>query len=209
MLTVVTAANNFKLATVTQLKADLGITGSSQDSALGEAIDQASAAIATWCRRVFAIETVQETLFRNAATPTVVLSRYPVISLTTLDLGDAAIDAEDDVLVDAEKGLLYQPAGALWAAGTVVAAYAAGYLLPGEVAGTDDDPAESLPADLQRACLTLATRTWHGHGRDPALKSFTYSDGSQGSYGFGAPTDSSGMPTDIAATIAAYRRPVV
>ena len=61
-LTVTTAAPKTRLTTVARVKAELGITASTDDTLLGDLVDRASAAIVSYCHRVFAREAIYETM---------------------------------------------------------------------------------------------------------------------------------------------------
>lgn len=62
MLTVNTAAPNRKLTTLAAVKTELSIADGAQDDALNGMIDQMSAAVESFCNRVFAIDAVTESL---------------------------------------------------------------------------------------------------------------------------------------------------
>lgn len=213
MISVVTPASNFRLTTVANLKADLGIAGTDQDTALGRVIDAASAAIARYCNRVFAAEVVREIIDPRRCSQAILLERYPVIAVSAMTLAGVTVDP-DDIEVDAEAGFIWRldvdsPTTRIpWEAGRAVVTYRAGYLLPGDERATGDT-APDLPADLERACLTLATRGWHNAGRDMTVRGLQYSDGSRIDYGLGATSNGNGMPADVAMLIDGYRRPVL
>jgi hypothetical protein len=66
MLTVVDEASSYDLATLAVVKAALGLTGGEEDATLSALITRASAAIAKYCNRVFAQETIEESFRVNA-----------------------------------------------------------------------------------------------------------------------------------------------
>jgi len=197
-LTIIEAPVATKLTTRDVVKGELGLTGSGQDDYLDRLIDQASAAITSWCSRVFAAETVRET-FHAGFLPreAFVLSRWPVIDLLSIEIAGQA-----QPLAETEQeagGLLYRvDAGgnrACWPAGRTVIIYRAGYVLPGEDERT-------LPPDIERATLLTVRAAWHAAGRDPLLRSETIEGvGSSAYFGAGA----SGLSAEVEGLLTPYR----
>src|SRR3954466_6493089 len=161
------------LTTLASLKTELGITGSSSDTRLAALISQVSAAIETFCDRRFEQRTLTEIFY--PAERRIYLSAWPVTAVTSVTDSGTLLDADDDYILDDEQGVLTPPIYGVgygspcgynrwWTSLTVI--YTGGYLLP-----ADDDA--DLPGDIERACLDLAIRYYHGGGRDPALRSET------------------------------------
>lgn len=192
MLSVVTPAANRRLTTLENLKGELGITGSAEDARLGLLIDRASALIARHCRQPFAFQAYLET-FECPRGRVLVLSRVPVISAVIAV--DGADLVEGDWRLDAELGHLARVTGALdvdWCGGAAAVAYGAGYVLPGE---PDQAGVPRLPADVEHACITLASALRAGGRRDPMLRSET-TEGI-GSQSYIATADMSAMPPQV------------
>lgn len=199
MLTVTTPATSARLATLAAVKAELAITDDAQDSHLGDLLDQASAAIAVYCSRVFGLEAVQETFRWAGPAETLVLARVPVVSIASVTEDGTALAAED-YEVDEGAGLLYRLRGdyrSRWCARKVVVSYSAGWLLP-------EDEGANLPADVTRACLLTVSAWWHARGRDPMLRS--ESDQSIGAVSYIATADMGGLPPQAQALLAPYRQ---
>ncbi|OYW60381.1 MAG: hypothetical protein B7Z40_20140 [Bosea sp. 12-68-7] len=169
MLEIVTPASSTRLTTLDAVKADLGLSGSASDEALGALIDQFSDAIAAWCGRTFGAATVRETqdITRLCDRRSILLERWPVIAATSITVAGEAL-ASDAYVLDAAKGeLLYRGETTrftLWPVGETIATYSTGYALPGE-----DD--RTLPHDIERACILMVRSAWTSMGRDPALRS--------------------------------------
>jgi len=169
MLTVTTRAESYDLTTLADLKAELGISGSSADARLAAVITQASDAISRWCHRVFAMEIVQETLRPGRLDDELILTRFPLVDVT-VTVGGEEIDATT-YEVDVARGILHRLGGSdsvgCWPSGIVdpiVVDYSAGYVLPGN---EDAD----LPPALERASRELARAYWFSLNRDPAIRS--------------------------------------
>jgi len=151
LISVSTFSPTVLLTTRARVKAELEITASTWDSLLDELLRQASAAVETYCHRIFARQTYSETTGAYGGT---YLSLYhsPIITLTSISyLGDALTDVD---IGSNEEGLLYRENGFEWttlgyaglsaaggwlAHGTpqpleeqpdYVAVYTAGFLLP-------------------------------------------------------------------------------
>jgi uncharacterized phiE125 gp8 family phage protein len=170
MLTITTPAGATALTTLAAVKGELALAATADDEVLLQSlIEQASEAIAAHCQRVFGRESLQETQWLGDELVTsLVLARYPVVSLSGVTVDGAALTGGDYKLDGANGRLLRSGVDRLarWS-GTVVVDYQAGYLLPG-MSGSRD-----LPADLERAAIELVKSYWHARRRDPALASET------------------------------------
>ena len=220
--TVVTPAASQDLTTLASIKDDLAIPASdtSNDQTLARYITEQSALVARTCNRVFAIEGLQDQLFLERdiyphmlrqRLPAVQLSRWPLVAVTSVTEDGVGLNPGTDFLADPASGRLLRldDDGSVhpWHAVTVVVAYQAGYLLPGElpVAG-----AQSLPADLETAVLRLVTARFKGRGRDPFLKSQGEPGVGQEQYWIGAlPGQTGPLPPDIAAVLDKHRVPAL
>lgn len=169
MLEIVTPASSTRLTTLDAVKADLGLSGSANDDALGALIDQFSDAIAAWCGRTFGAATVRETqdISRLCDRRSILLERWPVIAVTSITVAGDAL-ASDAYVLDAAKGeLLHRGESTrftLWPVGETIVVYSTGYALP-------DDDDRTLPHDIERACILMVRSAWTSMGRDPALRS--------------------------------------
>ena len=172
---VVTPAESFALVTLEQAKAALGIPAgdTSQDAILTAQIAATSLAINNYCDRVFVIQSYRDQL-RNACGcwgEPVTTRQYPIVvdaegvPLVAVTENGGAVDPAY-IEVYPETGAVYRldatmaPAG--WGAALLVIDYTAGY--------------ETIPEDVQGACLEWLTVRWHGIGHDPALRSETIPD---------------------------------
>lgn len=161
MLTVITPASSSQLCAVADLQAE--VSGLS-DGRAGALIDQASAALASYCRRVFGSEDVSEQfrLAERDRNRPLLLARTPVTALTSVVEDGVTLDASD-YEVDKPTGRLYRLVDderAPWAAAKIVVTYTAGWSLP-----------SSAPKDLSRAALTLAAAIHAASTRDAAIRS--------------------------------------
>ena len=146
MLTIITPAESFDLTTQEVVKDELGYVGTGIDEAVRRAISQASAAIAAYCNRSFALETVSETIRLRSRDVSVLLSRFPVNDITSVHENGSALTT-DDYELNAQRGLLTRISYDrewCWQAGKIVIVYSAGYELP-----------HGLPDGIQRAAIDL------------------------------------------------------
>ncbi len=170
MLTVVTPATNFRLTTVSNLRADLGLGPTDpSDSVLERRIDEATSLIEAYCGRTFARQTYRETFGANAGGEyKLVLARDPVQSITSIGV-DGANYANDEYVLDGIT--LYRLNGVgrrtYWSYGPTDVLYVAGYALPGDV----DQSGAKLPALIQRCCTTEISAMLSMSGRDVTVKS--------------------------------------
>jgi hypothetical protein len=185
-VTVLAAPPTQRLTTIAAVTAELATAGTALVNTL---IDSASAALATYCHRVWGQETVLETLPGSGAVY-LGLACTPVQSVGTVTEDDAVIT--DWSLDTADAGRLYRQNGwGLWAAGgwdwvayssgyirpdrarlRYTATYVAGYVLPSE-GGT---ATVTLPLDVQRACIETVKAWALSSTRDPALTRLTVDD---------------------------------
>lgn len=199
MLEIITPATSKRLTTLVAIKAELSITGSTDDAYLTGLLDQVSDTIATWCQRDFASETLRETLHQTRAADCLVLSRWPVAAVSSVSIADDALDpAEREV---DGPGLLYRLDSAgnrrHWPVGRVVVEYTAGYVLPGEEGRT-------LPHDLERAALSLIKSLWFARDRDPLVRSDSVEGIGTTTYQTGGFRTGAGLPPDVEGLLARY-----
>lgn len=164
-LTLDTSAASYALTDLATVKRALDIDAGNtdDDTYLTESIDRASAAIAAYCDRVFAAETVTERIWLTKCRQTINLRRYPNVSITAITEDDVALTEDEDFLIDDEKGQLHRLSDGdpdLWAACVwIVITYQAGFDLPDDI----DDAIED-------ACIRLVRMAYSAQGRDALLK---------------------------------------
>jgi hypothetical protein len=207
LLTVVTPAPSQDLTLLATVKAELGITVTTEDPAIETWIDQASAACAAYCNRVFGSETVTET-FRNLTSirdrlrrekpDVLLLERFPVTAFTSIVEDGTALIEDTDYECDPATGRLYRLLSdglVNWEFDKLAVTYTGGYALLG-----------ALPLTIERACIGMVKLLRANATRDPALRSenilsglYSYTLFDPGSYGV------SGFPADIEADLAPFR----
>ncbi len=219
--TVLTAAANYDLTTLANIKDDLAIpaTDTTSDTTLTRFITEQSQLVGQYCNRVFPIETVQDTITLDrdvypyqvpGMQAVLQLSRWPVVTVTSVvDQVIAGVTntlmAGTDFLVDAGLGWLTRidPATGIpigWRADQYSITYQAGLFTSG---------ISTPPADLEMAVLRLVTARFKARGRDPFLRSQGEPGVGQEQYWIGAlPGQSGPFPPDIAAVLEKYRVPV-
>lgn len=164
ILTVTTEADSRDLTVLATVKAELQIDpGVTKFDALlsNQWIPQASAAVATYCNRVFARETVTETWRNVRDQNALVLARYPVSSITSVTVDGTAL-AASEYEYDAATGLIYRLSSDTridWCADKIVIAYAGGYALIGD-----------LPFDIERATVLLCKFYRYTLAQNPLIK---------------------------------------
>jgi hypothetical protein len=173
-VTVAIAANALTL--LATIKSELGITASTDDDYLQRAINFQSTNIENLLNRKLHAETLTESV-KAVGTRRLILSRRPIISITSLAYNTLVIDASL-YTAENEQGTIFAPNG-FWAwdvffhadagadvnPGTEwarwVAVYKGGYVLPYEAKDADAGPpavaavVPTLPADLEQLCLWL------------------------------------------------------
>jgi hypothetical protein len=182
------------LISLDDLKAALGITGTSEDAALQAAITFQSRIIAEYCDRRFgraeALETFRfdrgEVLpARNA----LVLKLYPVAEVIEV------AGTTDGYEVDPATGRLWMTNGGCWA-DVVSVTYSGGYDLP-----------EEAPARLAKAVIEAIHEARTMGARDPSIQSVAHGDVRIGYFSSPTSSGSSGyLSAPVADLISGYRR---
>jgi hypothetical protein len=174
---VVAAATNINLTTLASIKLEFDIQTTSTDAYLSSQIPRVSRAIASYCRREFALQTYDDTYACGWAEwmpRSFQLAHSPVVSGSLVIVRDGSTLIEgDDYDVDYDAGIVRN----ISLGQIIVATYDAGWLLPGWSIPTGS-MAEALPADIEYAAiLQILTNRQLGRlaftDRDPFLKSET------------------------------------
>ena len=211
--TVVTPPTSSDLTTLENVKAELSISGNSDDAWLGMAISQVSQAISNYCNRVFGLATYKD-VFRlrrdGRGLDPLVLNRFPLVAIAsiveTIDGVDQTPLVEGtDYEVNASTSEIYRldengnPRN--WFASLITIQYQAGWALP-----NDDDP--TMPADIEQAALKLLTARYRSKGRDPMLKAEGDPGVGQQQYWVGTASGQTGLfPDDVCGILDNYRVP--
>lgn len=160
MLSILVPATSSRLTTLDAVKRELSITGTSEDARLLAYIDQASAVIADYLGRPLGQETVRETLRLSASSEVIMLSRWPVASVSSVVEDGATLVAADYEIDRSFAYRLLNDERASWPAVKIALTYVAGYDLP-----------HGVPAAIERAATQLVVAMNASRGRDPALRS--------------------------------------
>ena len=203
-LTIIEAAAIKKLTTLDRVKAELGVSGAADDAYLGALINEVSTAVATWCRRCFARETVRQVFRLETARRSLALARWPNITINAISIGDtdfSPVEFEAD-----DSGLLYRLDASGnrtdWCRGRVTVEYDAGYVLPGE---EDRD----LPQDIERAALMLIKADWYARDRDPLIRTDATEGIGSTAYQVGGFRTVSGFPPEVEGLLSGYRAVII
>jgi hypothetical protein len=174
---VVVAATDFNLTTLASIKLEFDIQTTNTDVYLSSQIPRVSRAIASYCRRVFALQTYEDTYacaWAEWMPRSLQLAHSPVVSGTLEIVRDGSMLTEgNDYDVDFDAGIVRN----ISLGQDIVATYDAGWLLPSWPIPTGT-MAEALPADIEYAAiLQVLTNRQLGRltftDRDPFLRSET------------------------------------
>ncbi|MFT8586810.1 phage head-tail connector protein [Acetobacter papayae] len=192
------------LASLEDLKADLGITDNGQDARLSSLLLEASGMALAYVGRSImrAVWRDNITIEPGAKRLQLVLGRWPLLSIKAMSIGTVSLTPEqvEALNVDPASAIIYpaDTGGRLWSAGSYTIDYTAGYALPGS-----NDPL-LIPPNIQRAVRQIATGLWHGAGRDPLLKSEAEQGVGSTSWNVSAP-GLGGLPQEAASILIPYR----
>ena len=206
MLIVNVANTNRDLTTLATIKDELGVADNTTDARLSRYITEASGMIAEYCNRVFAIETVTETV-RNGPRRSyslsnpwqgqqqaLILQRYPIVNIVSVAENDVLLDPLNYEVDQANGELQRLDTGGycLWSASKIAITYSAGYTLP-----------TGLPSGIERACIMLVKQFAASGDRDPMVQS-ERSDGIGSTQFFNA--SGTGLPPEVEGLISIHRK---
>lgn len=182
------AAEDRRLASRDMFKLGMGIKDGELDEYIDFQIDAQSDAFSRECDRVFYRETLQDIFTTTDRDPwhyqpvrSLVLSRYPVVSIASITDASGMIDPTT-YTTDLKTGIVrFHGCHRSWCPGDLTVQYIAGYLTPGQE-GRD------LPHEIEEAVLTMVRGAYKARGRDPAQRSQQSQAGTQ-SFWIGIPPD--------------------
>jgi hypothetical protein len=199
MLTVITPAATQRLVTLESVRRELDLRDDGDDVLLAALIDQASDAVRGWCSRSFALETVSETFRLRRVTDSLLLARWPVVSVASITHDGSALTAADYEM-ELDRGIVYRLDGAdsrdCWRPGKIVVQYDAGYILP-------DAANRTLPQAIERATIALVKAAWFARQRDPMVREEDVRDILDTTYW----PRTGALPADVEGLLSAYRQP--
>jgi hypothetical protein len=167
MLTIASPNTDRSLLTLAELRAAAGVSDGSSDATLVPLGNYISAMITRACKVARAgaipptlrLETVTDTLRLKSAQGNLVLSRRPVVEITSVAESGSALDASY-FECDTAAGIIYKLASTArtdWPIGSIVIEYSAGY--------------DVVPDDLKYAAMKFVKSELSSSARDPTLKS--------------------------------------
>ncbi len=209
IVTVTSAASSYDLTTLANVKDELSISDGSSDALLRRYITSASHAASNYCNRVFAVETVSERFlpgrypsghYHNWGTKSEVLqlSRFPLITVTSITEDDALLVVDTDYLANSPNGQLTRVSDDFpirWMAQEVVAVYSSGYA--------------TTPADLEDAVIRMVTQRWSAKGRDATLRQETIPGVREATYWIATGDQAGNLTPDVADILDNYCSPNV
>lgn len=203
--TIVTPAATYALTTLDDVKAELSITGTDNDALLSRYIRASSKAIEQYCNRVFALETIKDEFWPDRepyayqlapAISSLQLSRWPVVSVTSVTENALPLVENTTFRVNAEVGALWRLDDLaypnVWRSWPIVAIYQGGY--------------DEIPEDVQDAAIRLVKARYLARGRDGFLKSEDIPGVRSVEYWVATGDDAGNMPPDVADILSNYRQ---
>src|SRR6266571_2374742 len=192
MLSVTTAAADRSLLTLAELRAAAGVPDNSRDAELTTLGARVAAAITAACQvarggavpPTLRLETLTETHHNDRHRAEIVLSRRPVVSVTSVTEIDTVLTSAD-YEIEAGTGLLRRLAAGrpwCWPCRKVVIVYQAGW--------------QTVPDDLKLAAAKFVQAEWQQGSRDPLLRRVKVEGISEREY-WVDPTKDSVIPAEV------------
>jgi uncharacterized phiE125 gp8 family phage protein len=157
------------LITLAQLKAWLGITGSTEDTILEPMINRSGELCGTYCGRKLKTATYTE-YYNGNGTAQLQLNNFPVTAVTSINIDPtrlwaaaSSVDVTANVMIGSASGIIRlwnQWAGFPCGRGNVKVVYVAGY---------KDSTDNLVPYDLQEASLLIAQYSYKRHYQDQRI----------------------------------------
>lgn len=214
---------NRALTTFETVRDELGLSGTSDQTALERYIMRATDKIEELCNRRFARADGVVERVRALGDLYLYVSRYPVLDVDSITFVDGT--EADDSWYDWEsrkadgmiqmrvppyrRSALADPisgeivSGSEWYDYRVT--YSAGWMTPLQAANSDPEAGDrALPYDLEDVCVRLVVFYWRQRGRDPGVRSVSVGSGSV-SYADRV----EGVPSDLYGDIMRYARTAV
>lgn len=206
--TVTAPASSYDLTDLATVKSEIKKTDTTDDDLLAKYITWSSLAIENEVNRALVSEAVQDNfLLSHEGTSNISrhhpsalqLSRWPIVSVTSVTESGTALVANTDFVIDAPSGRLLRLASdgnvKTWRLWPTVVAFIGGY-------GT-------LPGDLVDAAVRMAKNRWNIRGRDPYLRSEVIPGVRDASWWIATGNEAGNMPPDIVDLLDNYRVPVI
>jgi uncharacterized phiE125 gp8 family phage protein len=180
------------LAPLADVKAFLGVSGVDQDARLNALIATAGATLERYCGALLSQRTVTEVLVADDAHGTLVLGRFPVISLTSVSF-DGVAQTLGDFRLAKRAGTLRRVDGAAFPLGTITLVYEAGWT------------AATAPA-VAEACTRLVASLHQSKGQRLGVAAEAVPDVASVTYGNSGGVTRGGvsLPSEVSSLLAAY-----
>lgn len=204
---ITSAASSYDLTTLAVIKDELNITDNADNAKLQRYLTSASAAVAQFCNRVFQAETVSDEYWpqRDPAPrvvaggiPNLQLSRWPIVSITSVTENGAVLVDGTDFRADKINGQLirldingYPKA---WPVYPIAVVYVGGFA--------------TIPADVVDATIRMVRQRWLSKDRDPLVKQRNIPGVLEESFWIATGSEAGNMPPDVADILTNYRVPV-
>lgn len=199
MIVTIDSTNNAKLTTLARIKSFLGITDSSQDYFLTDLIAIATDTIQNYVGRTFSLETVTEKL-PGTGTAKLVLSKYPIVSITSITDESGLIDATGYEISDDKAGTVYRKDGVFFFKGMVTGIL--GFNNPQEAANNITVVYQAgystVPLDVEMAAISHIRSLYLGRSRDNSVSSEAVQGVYSVTYG------SAALSADVVSTLGRY-----
>jgi len=178
-------------ATLAAAKEFLGVADASADARLTSLLATASVALENYCGRPIAQRTVTEILDPEEVVSVLVLSRFPVISLTSVAFDDVA-QTPADFRLSRGSGTLRRVDGQPFTAEKLTIVYEAGYA--------------AIPPPVAEACSRYAASLYNSKAQRLAVAAEAVPDLASVTYGSTGGVSRNGvvLPFDVAGLLAAY-----
>lgn len=210
IVTVSEAATNTQLTTLATVKAELGITDTSNDTALGRKIDEASAMIVSYLGYPLSQEIVVQTIRADnscEAAAALYLERTPIVIISSVVADGVTLD-DSEYDFDAKSGALYRlgASGVCdWRFSQIAVTYTGGYVMPADE--VYPYPAgDRLDQGIESAAISLVQSLWFWKGRDPLVKSEDIPNIRSVTYWVGDTGRPGELPPDVISKLAPFKR---
>lgn len=208
LTTVVAAAASHDLTDLATIKNELQVTDSASDTYLSRQITAASVAAASFCNRIFQVETIKDEFWAardfypgilDRRPEVLQLTRWPLATVTSVLEDGVALVVNTDYRTDPTIGQLIRVDAVgyprRWPTVAIAVQYTAGFA--------------TIPGDVVDAVIRMVKARVFARERDPMLRTESITGVRDVSYWVPTGEDAGSMSPDILDLLNGYRVPVI
>lgn len=154
------------LVSLANLKLEMGISGTAEDTLLTRYLDQATERVEAIVRYALEDDERVHEVYLDRPTRRVMLPSLAVTAIASVTEDEVVRASTAYTVLSNHPGILFAADGQTWFSGRVIVTYQSGYTWP-----DNDEEAGNVPAVIQAATILLARSMYSSRSRDAGLRS--------------------------------------